>query len=205
MGVVPATTLPVILVADDPLVRRGLAALLSEDQPVVRAVTSDAAAAATAGADAHAVVWDAADGVPTRADLDLGLPVVVLIGASADPASVDGANAVLRRDVDAERLSAALVAVRAGLRCVDDRFPAAAPIAPRPIDPADGPREPLTNREIEVIELLAEGRSNREIALALDISVHTAKFHVDRILLKLEASSRTDAVVRAVRLGLLVL
>ena len=63
----------------------------------------------------------------------------------------------------------------------------------------------LLEREVEVLGLLAEGRSNREIAIALEISVHTAKFHVDRILLKLEASSRTDAVVRAVRLGLLTL
>ncbi|MEQ1501878.1 MAG: response regulator transcription factor [Myxococcota bacterium] len=195
------TTLPVVLVADDPLVRGGLAALLPDDMPVVRAIGTDAVASRVAESGAHAVVWDAADAPPTAADLDLGLPIVVLVRPDVDPATVIGAKGVLRRDVDGDRLSAALLAVRAGLRCVDDRFPTAA----RTTIGTDGPREALTAREVEVLELLAEGRSNREIALALDISVHTAKFHVDRILLKLEASSRTDAVVRAVRLGLLVL
>lgn len=193
--------LAVLLVADDPLVRAGLTALLADGATVVRATGTDAAGDQVAGSGAEVVVWDAADGVPPAPELDLGLPVVLLVRRDEDVGRVDAA-AVILRDVDPRRLAAALVAVRAGLRVVDDRL---AP-APRPkakLD--DGPREPLTNREIEVLGLLAEGRSNREIAIALEISVHTAKFHVDRILLKLEASSRTDAVVRAVRLGILTL
>jgi DNA-binding NarL/FixJ family response regulator len=193
--------LPVVLVADDPLVRAGLATLMPEMVQVVRAIGTDAVSRQVAGANAHVVVWDADDEVPSATDLDLGLPVVLLVRSSDEAQRVDGAAAVLRRDVDANRLGAALIAVRAGLRCVDDRLPSTRRAAPE----GDGPKEPLTAREIEVLGLLAEGRSNREIALALDISVHTAKFHVDRILLKLEASSRTDAVVRAVRLGLLTL
>ena len=198
-------TLPVVLVADDPLVRGGLAALLPDMIQVVRAVATDAVDQIVP-ADAHAIVWDADDVVPSRTDLDLGLPVVLLVRSDADAGRLTGAAAVLRRDVDAERLGAALVAVRAGLRCIDDRL-TELPRAAVPMSPpkGDGPREPLTAREVEVLGLLAEGRSNREIAIALEISVHTAKFHVDRILLKLEASSRTDAVVRAVRLGLLTL
>lgn len=75
-------------------------------------------------------------------------------------------------------------------------------VAPAPAD-LDG--VPLTPREREVLELIAEGLSNKIIALRLAISEHTAKFHVNSILDKLEADTRTDAVVRAARRGLLTL
>jgi DNA-binding CsgD family transcriptional regulator len=58
---------------------------------------------------------------------------------------------------------------------------------------------PLTPREREVLELLAVGLSNREIGQALQISAHTAKFHVQGVLEKLDATSRTEAAVRAAR------
>jgi DNA-binding CsgD family transcriptional regulator len=60
-------------------------------------------------------------------------------------------------------------------------------------------------RETEVLPLLAEGASNRAIARRLGISVPTAKFHVGRVLAKLDATGRTDAVAHAARQGLLVL
>ncbi|MBI1880571.1 MAG: response regulator transcription factor, partial [Chloroflexi bacterium] len=63
----------------------------------------------------------------------------------------------------------------------------------------------LTPRELEVLQLLAEGLPNKAIARRLDISDHTVKFHVNAILSKLSAQSRTDAVVRATRLGLILL
>ena len=63
----------------------------------------------------------------------------------------------------------------------------------------------LSSREIEVLSLMAEGASNKEIAQRLAISIHTAKFHVASILEKLDATGRTDAVAHAVRLGLLML
>jgi DNA-binding NarL/FixJ family response regulator len=65
--------------------------------------------------------------------------------------------------------------------------------------------EPLTPREQEVLELLAEGLSNRSIAARLAISEHTVKFHVSSICAKLGADNRTDAVRRAVRQGLITL
>lgn len=74
---------------------------------------------------------------------------------------------------------------------------------------AGRPDEPdidaLTARERQVIDLLAQGLSNRRIAGALSISEHTAKFHVNSILSKLGASTRTEAVVEAVRRGLVLL
>lgn len=193
--------LPVLLVADDPLVRSGIAALLPEELPVVRAIGAGVDVdTAALGAGAEVVVWDAPE---ARPDGSTELPVVVLVRdrEAADHARALGAHGVLLRDVDGDRLAAAVFAVRHGLRVVDER------LEDRPSAPLEReqPSEPLTTREIEVLALLAEGRSNREIGIALDISPHTAKFHVDRILAKLYASSRTDAVVRAVRMGLLVL
>jgi len=72
-------------------------------------------------------------------------------------------------------------------------------------DEADGFEEPLTPREIQVLELLAEGLSNKAIAARLKISAQTVKFHVAAVAGKLGAANRTDAVRRAVRRGLITL
>jgi DNA-binding NarL/FixJ family response regulator len=70
----------------------------------------------------------------------------------------------------------------------------------------DGPPvEPLTGRETQVLELMAEGLPNKAIAVELGISDQTVKFHVSSIAGKLGASNRTDAVRRAVRRGLIAL
>jgi ATP/maltotriose-dependent transcriptional regulator MalT len=65
--------------------------------------------------------------------------------------------------------------------------------------------EPLTARELEVLRLMAQGYSNRQIAEELVISLGTAKNHVEHVRLKLETSDRTQAVVRAIELGLIPL
>jgi DNA-binding NarL/FixJ family response regulator len=65
--------------------------------------------------------------------------------------------------------------------------------------------ESLTPRELEVLELLAEGLSNKAIAARLDISDQTVKFHVASIYAKLGASNRTGAVRRALRRGIITL
>ena len=69
----------------------------------------------------------------------------------------------------------------------------------------DVPAESLTSREVQVLELLAEGLSNKTIAERLGISDQTVKFHVASISGKLGAVNRTDAVRRAVRQGLITL
>ena len=70
---------------------------------------------------------------------------------------------------------------------------------------ADVVQEPLTPREVEVLELLAEGLPNKAIAARLAISDQTVKFHVSSICGKLGAANRTDAVRRAVRRGIVTL
>jgi DNA-binding NarL/FixJ family response regulator len=63
----------------------------------------------------------------------------------------------------------------------------------------------LTPRELEVLAAMADGASNKAIARRLDISFHTVKFHVASILTKLDADTRTEALARAARMGLVML
>jgi DNA-binding NarL/FixJ family response regulator len=67
-----------------------------------------------------------------------------------------------------------------------------------------GPAEELTDRELEVLELLAKGIANKEIGAHLGISEHTVKFHISSILGKFGASSRTEAVAHGIHLGLII-
>jgi len=69
----------------------------------------------------------------------------------------------------------------------------------------DSPIEPLTAREMEVIQLMAQGLANKQIALKLGISEHTVKFHLSSLYAKLGISSRTEAVKRGIELGLISL
>ena len=77
----------------------------------------------------------------------------------------------------------------------------------RPAGPEAGELTPggLTPRETQVLQLLGEGLPNKVIASQLDISEHTVKFHINSIMGKLGAQSRTDAVMRATRSGLILL
>jgi DNA-binding NarL/FixJ family response regulator len=98
---------------------------------------------------------------------------------------------------------AALTAVSEGLTVLDPSV--AGVLSPAEELPPTALAEELTPRELEVLQLLAEGLSNKAIGYRLEISEHTVKFHVTAIMSKLGAQSRTDAVVRATRLGLIVL
>ncbi len=69
--------------------------------------------------------------------------------------------------------------------------------------PPPPPAEPLTDRELEVLRLLALGKTNREVTQALRLSLSTVKTHIHRLIRKLEVSDRTQAAVRAVELGLI--
>ena len=103
----------------------------------------------------------------------------------------------------ADRLSSLLAGVP-GLRLVGpgEAAEAALVLPANAVTLLDGEIQ-LSPREPEVLALLAEGASNKEIARRLNISVHTAKFHVGSLLDKLEAVGRTDAVTHAARRGVL--
>jgi len=117
---------------------------------------------------------------------------------------------VLQRDATGEEIVTAIAAAAGGLLTLDRRWVGDLLAIPErsqasiPERLADS-EEPLTARELEVLQLLAEGLPNKRIAAQLHISEHTAKFHVSAILLKLGAASRTEAVTLAARRGLLIL
>jgi len=223
--------LRVLIVADDPLVRTGLATLLA--QPPGCTVVGQMAGEADVLVELHRyhpdiVVWDfgwesAFRSRPPRhstppeqsgATTDLehlvdireaGQAVVVLLADVTDALAVwtAGVRGLLLRDVDVATLAIALPAVAQGLVVLDATL-ALALFPLRQLQPAS-PVEALTPRELEVLQLLAEGLPNKAIANCLHISEHTVKFHVNALLGKLGAQSRTEAVVRATRLGLLLL
>jgi len=202
----------VLVVADDPLARAGLATLLA-GQPgcsVVGQVAGDVDLVATRQVyRPDVLVWDLGWGDPTQSLERLAglhdVPVVALVSdeAHAADAWAAGARGLLRREADVESLVAALRSVAQGLVSFDPVL-AAALIPPQ--DQAPTPlAEELTPRELEVLRLLAQGLPNKAIAQRLEISEHTVKFHVNAILGKLGVQSRTEAVVHATRLGLILL
>jgi DNA-binding NarL/FixJ family response regulator len=202
-----ALTLAAAIVAESALVRSGLSAILG-NYPSIRIVAEatpgEARDLPTEGVDV--VVCDVPDGTSAQAAVACappGVPMLALIGLPERARELmrAGARGVISRDASGERLSAASIAVASGLCTLDERTLAEL-VSPKP---SEAPTTSLTPREHEVLELMAEGLSNKLIALRLDISEHTAKFHVNSILEKLEADTRTDAVVRAARSGVLTL
>ena len=117
--------------------------------------------------------------------------------------------AIVSRDAPAGELRTAVMAATQGFTVIPTTLTAR--LLPAPHGPSEAgaeplePLEPLTPREREVLELLGEGLSNRQIAERLGISEHTAKFHVASVAGKLGAASRTEAVSRGVRRGLITL
>ncbi len=203
--------LNVLIVAENPLARMGLASLLT-GQPGLFI------AGQTAGGDAlpeeidlykpDVIAWDwgwggSPEGMSEAQEAKL--PVLALLnnaGQSAD-AWAAGARGLIFHDADADALAAALIAVGQGLAVIDPTLTTSvlAGAAPAP----DAAIEPLTPREREVLQLLAEGLPNKTIASRLSVTDHTVKFHVNSIMGKLGVQSRTEAVVRATRLGLIIL
>ncbi len=211
----------VLIVADDALARAGLAALLVDEPTVTVAGRTGAAedlAAALASYAPDVVLWDLGWHPERSIDhllavADAAPPIAALLpdGDSAAAAWLAGARGLLPRDAAPQVIAAALLALAEGLAVVAPDFAptfgVAVPphILPAPSQGVALPVEPLTARELEVLRLLAEGLPNKTIAQRLRISEHTVKFHVNAILGKLGAASRTEAVVRATRLGLLLL
>lgn len=200
-------SLRLLVVADDALARAGLRALA---ESAGFAVSGDTTAGDLAGAaedEAEALVWD----VGPSGALDLlraaaaRIPVVAVLWSEeqAREALAAGARGVLLRDGLEDQLAPAVHAAVAGLVAVDPSL-ADALGAPR-ARPAPEVVEALTPRENEVLQLLAEGLTNRRIGERLGISEHTVKFHVNAILGKLGAQTRGEAIAQAARLGLLLL
>jgi DNA-binding NarL/FixJ family response regulator len=205
----------ILIVADDPLARAGVAALLSTQAGVIVAGQTGADADLAAAVDAFApdaVVWDLGWDSDVHVDAlsrfcdEHDLPVVALL---ADPATASevraaGARGLLGRTAHGAQLAAAAAAGVHGLHVFGaDLLPPPAHVSTS--GEAAAPVEPLSSRELDVLRGLAEGLSNKQLGRALGISEHTVKFHINAIMGKLGAQSRTEAVVRATRAGLILL
>ncbi len=189
----------VALLTDDPLLRAGVTSLLAQ-LGSIDVVDRERAEVA---------LWDAGvDGEKTLGRLGelraLTVPVVAVVGdpAHVAPALAAGARGVVLRDQVGPGIHAALAAVRSGLTVMDTALATSLVPPPTPRPEAKS-RGELTEREKQVVQLLSEGLSNKLIADRLGISDHTAKFHVNGVMMKLGASTRTEAVVEAMRRGLI--
>ena len=215
--------------ADDPLARAGLAAVLTHGAGITVVGQIDGKSADPSAVDVFrptVVVWDlgweTVRGLDEDTGLELlsalsdgGIPIVALVSEQrqATGAWVAGSRGLLLRASPGAGLRAAVRAVSQGLMALDPELsPALLPTTDRSGERPAGPEGPigpeiidLTPRETQVLQLLAEGSPNKVIASQLDISEHTVKFHINSIMGKLGAQSRTDAVMRATRSGLILL
>lgn len=209
--------LRVLVVADSVLARAGLVALLDEQAQCD--VVGQTAPTAQLVDDVELfqpdvvlvdLGWQAKSVLRTLAPLASDeWPLIALLTDENDVTMVASSLVafntfgLLMNSVDPYLLGQALHMVNNGLIALDPNLTAlligAATITP---DPA---LDTLTPREDEVLQLLAQGLTNKSIAHQLGISEHTIKFHVNAIMTKLNAQSRTDAVVRATRAGLIIL
>jgi len=203
--------LKILIVAENPLARMGLAALLAGQPDITIAGQTAGGLNLPDEIDLYrpdAIIWDWGwDSQPDRlADVrHAHLPVLALLNNAAQTADAwaAGARGLLLHDTDSESLVAALRALHEGLAVIDPALAVA--LFPANVSIQEAPAEPLTPREMEVLQLLAEGLPNKTIASRLSVTDHTVKFHVNAIMGKLGVQSRTEAVVRATRLGLIIL
>jgi NarL family two-component system response regulator LiaR len=208
----------VLIVDDHEIVRKGIRSLLSTEPDI--AVVGEAADGAQAVTEAGTlcpdvilmdIVMPKVDGIEATRQITAGQPgrrVLVLTSFAADdqvfPAIKAGALGYLLKDSGPVELTRAIRQVHRGEPSLD---PA---IARRvlhelshPLKEARGRTpDPLTAREVEVLRLVAQGRSNREIAERLTVTEMTIRTHLSNILGKLHLASRTQAALYALREGL---
>ena len=202
------TPIRVLIVDDHSVVRRGIAAIIDmEDDAIVVGQASD-------GAEAIAL-WRTLQPDVVLMDLRMpgmeGVEAIRRICSEDDQAGIivlttfdhdediyaglrAGAKAYLLKDVEPEELFRCIRAVHAGEAYLQPKV--AAKLAQRVQE------EPLTEREEQILKLLAEGKSNRGIGQVLHISESTVKSHMKSLFVKLDVTSRAEAIALAARRGL---
>jgi NarL family two-component system response regulator YdfI len=209
----------VFIVAASPLIRAGLQSMLADRRfdIVGSAAVLESFSGQLVDIEPDVVLVEAAadnheDLLRALEDAEVAqeYPVIVL-SEQPKPAWLSralraGVRAVLPREVTPKQLQAALEAAAAGLVVVHpSELDAVLPATVGSSTALEELLEPLTRREREVLQMLAAGLGNKEIAARLAISDHTVKFHVASILGKLGASTRTEAVSAGIRRGLVLL
>jgi DNA-binding NarL/FixJ family response regulator len=201
----------VLIVDDHPVVRFGLAAILSlqPDMVVVgEAGSGEEALALSASQPANVVLMDlrlpGLSGVDAIRQMRAAHPDMRFIVLTTYDGDEDirraldaGAQAYLLKGMSHGDVTNAIRSVHSGLKCIPDSV--SEKLAERP------PHSELSPRELEVLELIAKGLSNREIGDALGITEATVKWHVNIILSRLGVADRTEAIVAALRRGIMQL
>ncbi|HWM35892.1 MAG TPA: response regulator transcription factor [Streptomyces sp.] len=209
-----ADPIRVLLVDDHQVVRRGLRTFLEiqEDIEVVGEAADGAEGVARAEELRPDIVlmdvkMPGTDGIEALRQLrQLDNPARVLVVTSFTeqrtvvPALRAGAAGYVYKDVDPDALAGAIRSIHAGHVLLQPEVAGA--LLSDDTGAGAGRGTTLTEREREVLELIADGRSNREIARALVLSEKTVKTHVSNILMKLDLADRTQAALWAVRHGL---
>ncbi|MGK5534276.1 response regulator [Streptomyces sp. URMC 129] len=208
-----ADAIRVLLVDDHQVVRRGLRTFLEVqgDIEVVGEAADGASGVALAGELRPDVIlmdlkMPGSDGMDALCRLkELDIPARVLVVTSFTeqrtvvPALRAGAAGYVHKDIDPDALAGAIRAVHAGHVLLQPEVAGA--LLAQDSGGNGGRSGSLTEREREVLALIARGRSNREIARALVLSEKTVKTHVSNILMKLDLADRTQAALWAVRHG----
>jgi NarL family two-component system response regulator YdfI len=194
----------VIVVTPSALLRAGLESLVevAGSAPTLEEAVS---LASERRADLIVIDWDE-DQAPELMELAPDAPPILVLASDPQPSwTADalraGVRGIVPRDLSTAETSAAMEAAAAGLVVLHPHAIEAARL--RAVPSAE--IELLSPREIEVLRLVAEGSSNKAIAWRLNISEHTVKFHVNSILSKMNAGSRTEAVMLGLRRGLIPL
>lgn len=211
-----SSVIRVLITDDHAIVRKGIAALLATEPDIQ--VVGEAADGASAVAQARALrpdvvlmdlVMPRVDGIEATRQIAAELPevrVLVLTSFAADdkvfPAVKAGALGYLLKDTGPHELVRAIHQVYGGQPSLEPSI--ASKVLYELAHPVKGPPtpDPLTARELEVLRLVAQGMSNREIAEKLVITELTVSTHVSNILSKLHLASRTQAALFALKGGL---
>ncbi|MFE5603722.1 response regulator [Streptomyces coelicoflavus] len=209
-----AETIKVLLVDDHQVVRRGLRTFLGvQDDIEVVGEAADGAEGVDRAQELKPDVilmdvkmpgMDGVDALRRLRELDNQARVLVVTSFTEQrtvvPALRAGAAGYVYKDVDPDALAGAIRSVHAGHILLQPEV-AGALLSQEESGSGPGRAGSLTEREREVLGLIADGRSNREIARALVLSEKTVKTHVSNILMKLDLADRTQAALWAVRHG----
>jgi len=211
----------VLVVANSVVMRAGLEALITTNSNLVVVgsfSSSDSLVQQVMQLQPDVLLWEwdesENDGVPTLFSLEpelANLAIVLLVNNWQIVSLVEllrsGVRGVLPIEATAEEIIQAITATATGLTVLHpdliDSLVSVLPTNTRSIPTKLN--HALTSREIEVLTMLAEGLGNKTIARRLGISEHTVKFHIASIFSKLNASSRTEAVILGARQGLILL
>ncbi len=211
------TTIRLVLVDDHAILRQGLRSILARepDLQVVGEAASEAEAEAVVAAmrpdvvllDLKLSAGSDFEGLSLCATLSEAYPQcgLLVLTTFLDESLVmravhAGARGYVVKDVDTTELVRAIRAISVGESAFDSRSAAA---VVRSLSGRAEPQQQLTDREVEVLRLLATGLSNSKIGETLFISATTAKFHVSNIMRKLGVSRRAEAVYAASKRGLI--